>query len=117
MPTGRRDFLKLSASALASYFTLPATQKTFAASVDPSDSAREAFPQGVASADPQPGAVLLWTRLEPLPNEQRTQAVLQVSLTNRFEELLLEQTLVTTTESAFTIRAMVHELEPDTTYY
>lgn len=117
MPTGRRDFLKFSASALASYFTLPAARKTFAASVDPLDSDRVAFPQGVASADPQPNAIILWTRVEPLPDEQKTPVVLQISLTNKFEEMLLEQTLITTTESDFTIRAMIHELEPDTTYY
>ena len=117
MTTQRREFLKYSATALASYFVLPAARRSFAATVDPVASARNAFPQGVASADPQPDAVLLWGRVNPLEGENRPEVVLQVSRSSGFEELLMEQTLTASTESDFTLRVLVRNLEPDTTYY
>ena len=55
----RRAFLKLSAA-------LGATLAWGCTTLRPSDSGwrerRELFPQGVASGDPDPHSVLLWTR-------------------------------------------------------
>ena len=79
MTTRRRDFLKYSASALAGLLVLPASRRSFAQTVGPAESPRNAFPQGVASADPQPDAVLLWGRVEPLAGEASPEVVVQVS--------------------------------------
>ena len=75
------------------------------------------FPQGVASADPQPNAVLLWTRALPGDSAEQVEMTLQLSLTEDFENLVLERDLVATIESDFTVRALVSSLDTDTTYY
>ena len=82
--TRRRDFLKYSAGALAGLLVLPASRRSFAQTVEPAPSGRNAFPQGVASADPQPDAVLLWSRVEPLDGETYPEAVAQVSRSPEF---------------------------------
>ena len=117
MTTQRRDFLKYSASALASFLVLPASRRSFAQTVDPVASDRNAFPQGVASADPQPNAVLLWSRVDPLADEANPNVVVQVSRSPEFGELLLEETLIASPDSDYTLRILVRELVPDTTYY
>lgn len=75
------------------------------------------FPQGVASADPQPNAVLLWTRALPAGNADRVDLTLQVALTEDFQNLILERQLEATIESDFTVRALISSLETDTTYF
>ena len=117
MTTQRRDFLKYSASALASFLVLPASRRSFAQTVDPVASDRNAFPQGVASADPQPNAVLLWSRVDPLADEANPNVVVQVSRSPEFGELLLEETLIASPDSDYTMRVLVRDLDPDTTYY
>jgi len=115
--TPRRDFLKYSASALAGLLVLPASRRSFAQTVTPAASNRNAFPQGVASADPQPDAVLLWSRIEPLAGETDPEAVVQVSRTPEFGELVLEETLTASPDTDHTMRVLVRDLQPDTTYY
>lgn len=118
MTTQRREFLKYSAGALAGLLTLPALRRSFAQTVNPAAApGRNAFPQGVASADPQPNAVLLWSRVEPLAGETDPEAVVQVSRTPEFGELVLEETLTASPDSDHTMRLLVRDLEPDTTYY
>ena len=117
MTTHRREFLKYSAGALAGLLVLPASRQTFAQTVAPVASSRNAFPQGVASGDPQPDAVLLWSRVEPLEGEVNPEAVVQVSLSPEFGELVLEETLIASPDSDHTLRIVVRDLEPDTTYF
>ena len=117
MTTPRRDFLKYSASALAGLLVLPASRRSFAQTVTPAASDRNAFPQGVASADPQPDAVLLWSRVEPLAGETDPEAVVQISRSPEFGELVLEEALTASPDTDHTMRILVRDLEPDTTYY
>ena len=117
MTTRRRDFLKYSASALAGLLVLPASRRSFAQTVGPAESSRNAFPQGVASADPQPDAVLLWSRVEPLAGEASPEVVVQVSRFPAFGDLVLEETLTASPDSDYTMRLLVRDLDSDTTYY
>ena len=117
MTTHRRDFLKYSAGALAGLLTLPASRRSFAQTVDPVASSRNAFPQGVASGDPQPGAVLLWSRVEPQAGEVNPEVVLQVARSPEFGNLVLEETLTASPDSDHTLRILVRDLQPDTTYF
>ena len=117
MTTHRREFLKYSAGALAGLLTLPASRRSFAQTVDPVASSRNAFPQGVASGDPQPGAVLLWSRVEPLEGEVNPEVVVQVARSAEFGNLVLEETLIASPDSDHTLRILVRDLEPDTTYF
>ncbi|MEU8763127.1 alkaline phosphatase D family protein [Streptomyces sp. NPDC048659] len=67
----RRRFLTATgaATALAFAVNLPATGTAAAAELAPRLVAENPFTLGVASGDPQPGSVLLWTRLAPRPYE------------------------------------------------
>ncbi|TSB25578.1 alkaline phosphatase D family protein [Streptomyces benahoarensis] len=68
---GRRRFLTVTgaAAALAFATNLPRPGAAHAAEADPRRIAEDPFTLGVASGDPQPGSVVLWTRLAPRPYE------------------------------------------------
>ncbi|UNO42383.1 alkaline phosphatase D family protein [Streptomyces sp. MST-110588] len=68
---GRRRFLTVTGAAatLAFATNLPGTGTAYAAEADPRKIVRNPFTLGVASGDPLPGSVVLWTRLAPSPYE------------------------------------------------
>ncbi len=74
------------------------------------------FPQGVASADPQPDAVLLWTRAVPAAGE-RAQVMVQVATDEQFDNILVQRQLNCDTDSDFTLRIYLDGLAPNTRYY
>lgn len=75
------------------------------------------FPQGVASGDPTPGSVMLWTRAVPRDGADSARVRLQVSETPDFEALDVESVLSTSAASDFTLRVHVDHLAPDRWYY
>ena len=119
----RREFLKL--------FTAGAGCFAFAASALPFTSRRAwaqangdhyHFPQGLASGDPQPDAVMLWTRVEttdPSAPEMRTwiDLYVQVAEDEAFENLVAEQAVRADPAADHTVRLFIHGLRPDTAYY
>ncbi|MFF0432471.1 alkaline phosphatase D family protein [Streptomyces sp. NPDC004327] len=68
---GRRRFLTTTgaAAALAFAVNLPAAGTAAAAELDGRRISEDPFTLGVASGDPMPGSVLLWTKLAPRPYE------------------------------------------------
>ncbi|MFE0188828.1 alkaline phosphatase D family protein [Streptomyces sp. NPDC058989] len=68
---GRRRFLTATgaAAALAFATNLPGAGAAYAAEADTRQITENPFTLGVASGDPQPGSVVLWTRLAPRPYE------------------------------------------------
>ncbi|MBA2948736.1 alkaline phosphatase D family protein [Streptomyces himalayensis] len=68
---GRRRFLTVTgaAAALAFATNLPAAGAASAAELDAAQITENPFTLGVASGDPLPGSVILWTRLAPAPYE------------------------------------------------
>ncbi|MFF5280667.1 alkaline phosphatase D family protein [Streptomyces sp. NPDC013171] len=68
---GRRRFLTTTGAAAALAFAtqLPAAGAAAAAELDARRVTEDPFTLGVASGDPLPGSVLLWTRLAPRPFE------------------------------------------------
>ncbi|MFF8376319.1 alkaline phosphatase D family protein [Streptomyces sp. NPDC015661] len=68
---GRRRFLTVTGAAAALAFAtqLPAAGAAAAAELDARRVTEDPFTLGVASGDPLPGSVLLWTRLAPRPFE------------------------------------------------
>ncbi len=120
MPITRRALLGVLSS---SSFFLTASRYAGAAAAVATDAPALSFPQGVASGDPQPGAIMLWTRALPMaaaPGQdpvERVPLVLQLSRDSQFSELLLQADLATGAASDYTVRAYIDELEPDTTYF
>jgi alkaline phosphatase D len=76
------------------------------------------FPQGVASGDPQPDGIMLWTRaVPPTGTDTRVNLLLQFSRNREFSTLLLQAPLRTDADSDYTVRTYIDGLEPDTRYY
>ncbi|WNO74905.1 MULTISPECIES: alkaline phosphatase D family protein [unclassified Streptomyces] len=66
---GRRRFLTVTGAAAALAFAVDLPGTAHAAALDSRKITEDPFTLGVASGDPQPGSVLLWTRLAPRPYE------------------------------------------------
>ena len=75
------------------------------------------FPQGVASGDPQPDGVMLWTRAEPESPADTVALSLQVAQDPDFTELVLQAALNTDKTSDYTLRVFVDKLKPARTYW
>ncbi|HUF82499.1 MAG TPA: alkaline phosphatase D family protein, partial [Burkholderiales bacterium] len=76
------------------------------------------FPQGVATADPQPDALVFWTRA--VADDQSLDSVLlrlQVGSDPDFRSLVAETEITARAEHDFTVRVFVDGLGPDTRYH
>lgn len=79
------------------------------------------FPQGLASGDPGPDRVLLWTRIDPVGSKRADAATLAVSFVIAEDEdltaIIGRGTVETTADADFTVRVVATELEPGRFYY
>jgi alkaline phosphatase D len=118
----RRDFLKTSGS-----FVVVASVGGVGAACggggggdnpDAQTTGVYAFPQGVASGDPLPTAIMLWTRVEAVDGASDDVTVhLQVASDEDFTAIVAEDDLTATSDSDFTLRVFVEGLDSATTYY
>lgn len=131
----RRDFLKTAGSFVASAGTGMGLSGLLGCGDDAADAAlsdggradggrdagvagRYRFPQGVASGDPRPTSVMLWTRVRTeRGGDERIPLTLEVATDERFEERVLQLDLEATAASDHTVRVLVEELAPDTIYH
>ncbi len=120
----RREFIRLTAVTVAAGTIGP----TFAGCDDggdaetldgigptsaPGDIAR-LFPQGLASGDPKPTSVVLWTRVE-LTGEAPVDY--EIATDQDFEDPVVVGSLTAKEDSDHTVRVKATELEPGTTYF
>ncbi|URF03271.1 alkaline phosphatase D family protein [Cupriavidus campinensis] len=75
------------------------------------------FQQGVASGDPKPDSVMLWTRVDGSNGGQPVNVRLQVSTLADFSTLIVDSTLQALPEWDYTLRNKVTGLSAATTYY
>ncbi|MBD8524467.1 alkaline phosphatase D family protein [Pseudomarimonas arenosa] len=73
------------------------------------------YPQGVASGDPRPNAVLVWTRVSGLVNIGTLR--LQVATDSGFSQLLVNSDFGVSDASDHCLKVRVIGLNPGTTYY
>ncbi len=79
---------------------------------------RYVFPNGVASGDPMPDGVVLWTRVLPADGSAEPVPVLaEVSETPAFETIVAAQIMEATAGSDHTVRLFVTGLAPDQVYF
>ena len=121
MSRSRREFLRDSGLAAgwvvvtASAFSLPGC--TTPAREERSAS-RHSFPQGLASADPQPEAVVLWTRVLPEdPAIDTVALLLEAARDPAFSEVVARREITAERTWDFTVRVFLNGLEPDRHYY
>jgi alkaline phosphatase D len=110
MKMDRRNFLRIAGTIYVSA-GLPISA---AAAVRPG--AAVSFPHGVASGDPQPDSVLLWTRAHSALAGDLS-LVLQVSASEDFASVIIEEPVTAEAANDHTIRAHVAGLHPAQHYY
>ncbi len=121
----RREFIKvvsvatsgLALPALGHLSTADAAEDPYA--FDPARPAVDRFPQSLMSGDPQPGSMILWTRVQPANPQPDTSALVayQVSATPDFKGMVAGGTFTTTAETDYTVRIKLVGLVPSTRYY
>lgn len=123
---GRRRFLTVTgaAAALAFATNLPTAGAAGAAEMDARKIADDPFTLGVASGDPQPDSVLLWTRLAPAPYEpggglpnQRVIVEWELAHDARFQRVARRGFEITHPEFNHTLHVEVGFLDAGRTYY
>ncbi|KOG42478.1 alkaline phosphatase D family protein [Streptomyces resistomycificus] len=123
---GRRRFLSLTAAAAALAFAtnVPAAGATGTRAMDTAKIADDPFTLGVASGDPMPDSVVLWTRLAPVPYEPGggmaglAAAVLwEVALDERFAVVVRSGGSVAFPEYNHTVHVEVDGLAPGSEYF
>ncbi|MEU1170536.1 alkaline phosphatase D family protein [Streptomyces microflavus] len=113
-----------AAAALAFTMNLPAAGTASAAELDARRIADDPFTLGVASGDPLPGSVLIWTRLAPRPYEpggglpaDRVQVSWELAHDEGFRRIARRGSVTAHAEFAHSVRADVQGLDPGRAYY
>ncbi|MFC1796542.1 alkaline phosphatase D family protein [Pseudomonadota bacterium] len=76
------------------------------------------FTSGVASADPQPNAIVLWTRAVKRERDVETvNLIVQLARDELFDDIILENPAPAASARDFTVRVFVDGLTPDTVYH
>ncbi|MFF2727975.1 alkaline phosphatase D family protein [Streptomyces sp. NPDC058008] len=123
---GRRRFLTVTGAAAALAFAvgLPGAGTAAAAELDARRITEDPFTLGVASGDPLPSSVLLWTRLAPRPYEadgglpaRRVEVRWEVAHDERFRRIVRRGTATAHPEFAHSVRVDAGGLDPDRTFY
>lgn len=123
----RREFLKLFAAGTGCY-ALMAAPLPFASGLSQARAqpGLYQFPQGLASGDPQPDAILLWTRVEKIegatglaaqPHGGAIDVYVQLAEDPDFRQLVIERAMRAMPQSDHTVKVYIHGLKPDTWYY
>src|ERR1041384_4294765 len=115
----RRSLLKAFAG-LAGTFAVTAQPATAATpdTARPAPGGNFRFAQGVASGDPTPRGVVLWTRVEATDGSHTPTAMrAQVSKTPDFKSVVVDQVITVGDDSDHTLRLVVEGLDPDTIYF
>jgi alkaline phosphatase D len=112
MKANRREFMELAAALGATLaFAGPAT-----AARSRWREAREHFPQGVASGEPDDESVILWTR-RPFENDAGQSLDLEVAEDAAFRRVVARARALVLAESDWTARALVAGLKPSRFYW
>ncbi|MFF4654386.1 alkaline phosphatase D family protein [Streptomyces sp. NPDC001381] len=123
---GRRRFLTVTgaAAALAFAVNLPAAGTAAAAELDPARITDDPFTLGVASGDPLPGSVLLWTRLAPAPYQpdgglpaERVAVHWELAHDENFRRTVRRGTATAHPEFDHTVHVEVPHLDPDRVFH
>uniref|UniRef100_UPI0006285FB9 PhoD-like phosphatase N-terminal domain-containing protein n=1 Tax=Streptomyces europaeiscabiei TaxID=146819 RepID=UPI0006285FB9 len=122
----RRRFLTVTgaAAALAFATNLPAAGAAAAATLDPRQITEDPFTLGVASGDPHPTSVLLWTRLAPAPYQpdgglpaERVAGRWELAHDDRFRHIVRRGTATAHPEFHHTVHVEAAHPPPGRVYY
>src|SRR5690242_9086173 len=112
MNMSRRSFIQAAAAMGASFAW---AGKTAASSANWRE-ARQIFPEGVASGDPDEHSVLLWTR-RPFESGGRQLLTVEVAGDENFRKVIAQAVTPVSADSDWTTRVLVGGLKPSHTYW
>jgi alkaline phosphatase D len=75
------------------------------------------FAQGVASGDPKPDSIILWTRVDGANGKDPVKLTVQVATDETFSKLVVNDTIDADPSWDYTVRHKVIGLDPATTYF
>jgi len=78
---------------------------------------RDLYPQGVASGDPQPDSLILWTRRPFEPGAGAAELTVELALDAAFQKVVAAATTRVLEDSDWTCRVLVGNLRPRTVYW
>ena len=110
----RRQALKLAAAMGASLAWAPSLS---ALSALGRVERRDLFPEGVASGDPHPDSVLLWTRRPPVNGDSAARLTAQIATDATFEHVLSEAHAAISAATDWTCRVLAAGLAPRRGYW
>jgi alkaline phosphatase D len=112
MTLSRRDFMQLAATLGASL----AWGGTACQSRTNSREHRDFYPEGVASGDPDPTSVILWTR-RPFDEGERHVLTVEVAEDEAFHRVIAHAAAPVSAASDWTTRVLVAGLQPSRVYW
>ena len=114
----RRKFPKSFLAMGGCFVATAVTSGSLSAAPLPASRGKFSFPQGVASADPQPDAIVFWTRVvSAVGATDPVRLRLQVATGADFRELVVDTEITVREEQDFTTRVFVDGLAADTRYF
>src|SRR5438552_16819501 len=112
MTLNRREFVQLAAAMGASL----AWGGSARASTTGWHERRDLYPQGVASGDPDPTSVILWTR-RPFDDGDRHLLIVEVAEDEEFRRVIAEERVPVLAASDWTARVLIAGLAPARVYW
>src|SRR5215469_872617 len=112
MTLNRREFVQLAAAMGASL----AWGGSARASTTGWHERRDLYPEGVASGDPDPSSVILWTR-RPFESGGRRVLTVEVAEDDAFRRVVAKASAPVSPESDWTTRVLVGHLKPARVYW
>ncbi len=115
----RREFLAAFLQGAGCFAVAAGLPQVARAQIRGARAAQYHFPQGLASGDPSPDSVVLWTRVEALAGAAPTSVpvTLQVSASPDFTVVVAEQQLTARADADHTVRVVITGLAADTIYF
>lgn len=115
MMNTRRDLFRFFGATAGCYIVQSLSVSSGAGFFKQNFASTYSFPQGVASADPQSDAMVLWTRVEG--DSDAVELQVEVSSDDAFANIVARSTVSAYAEYDHTVRVLVTDLEPDTYYF
>jgi alkaline phosphatase D len=114
MPISRRKFIELAASFGAS---LAFRSASVQASTISWRERRDLYPQGVASGDPHPDSVILWTRRAPAKDNEAAKLTVEIAADPEFRRVIATAKATISAATDWTTRVLAAGLEPRRVYW
>lgn len=114
MKISRRSFIELAAAFGA---TVAFRSRLVRASKVDWTERRDLFPEGVASGDPQPDSVVLWTRRPPATNSEARTLTLEIAEDANFRRVIANSKTNISDKTDWTCRVLAAGLKPRTVYW